>query len=65
MKLPLDDTPGQGWLTDQERARYALTPFANVVARRIETDTLTHVDRDPCPMCGTRGDIGCKHKRRA
>ena len=23
------------------------------------------IDRDPCPMCGTRGDIGCQHQRAA
>jgi len=23
------------------------------------------VDRDECPKCGVRGDIGCKHVRRA
>lgn len=23
------------------------------------------VKRDPCPMCGTRSDIGCKHRRAA
>lgn len=23
------------------------------------------VDRDPCPYCGTRGDIGCRHKPRS
>lgn len=23
------------------------------------------VDRDPCTYCGTRGDIGCKHRRAA
>ena len=21
------------------------------------------IDRDPCAMCGTRGDIGCQHQR--
>lgn len=21
------------------------------------------VDRDPCPRCGVRGDIGCSHRR--
>ena len=63
--MVIDDTPGEGWLNRQERARYALTPFANVVKRAHAAETLTHADRDPCPMCGTRGDIGCKHKMRA
>lgn len=26
---------------------------------------LTRVDRDPCPLCGVRGDIGCSHSRAA
>jgi len=62
----IDDTPGEGWLPNCERARYAIAPMFNTViggARQFQT--LSHVDRDPCPMCGTRGDIGCKHKRRA
>lgn len=21
------------------------------------------IEREPCPMCGVRGDIGCKHRR--
>lgn len=25
----------------------------------------TIVDRDPCFMCGVRGDVGCVHRRRA
>jgi hypothetical protein len=23
------------------------------------------VDRDPCPYCGTRADVGCRHSGRA
>lgn len=66
MSLFLDDAPGEGWLNRQERARYAPTPFANVVkASRLENDSLKRVDRDPCGKCGTRKDIGCKHVRRA
>jgi len=35
----------------------------NLIRKREEfTDTL-RVSRDPCPVCATRGDIGCKHKR--
>lgn len=25
----------------------------------------TFVDRDPCFMCGTRADVGCRHRRAA
>lgn len=63
MSLYLDDTPGEGWLNLQERARYAPAAFLNVVkASRIDHDSLVHVSRDPCPKCGVRGDIGCKHR---
>ena len=66
MTVAIDDTPGDGWLFPSERARFALTPFANVVkADKRSIDTLTIVDRDPCPKCGVRGDIGCKHRGRA
>lgn len=27
--------------------------------------TFQTVSRDPCPKCGVRGDIGCKHRRNA
>lgn len=60
----IDDTPGEGWLPNSERARYAIAPHFNVVARyEVAPDALTNVRRDPCPMCGVRGDVGCKHKR--
>lgn len=66
MTVAIDDTPGEGWLFPSERARYALSPFTNVVKRKgIDRDTLTHISRDPCPKCGVRGDIGCKHRRAA
>lgn len=32
-------------------------PNADIEARRV--------DRDPCPYCGVRADIGCKHRGRA
>lgn len=27
-----------------------------------ETSPIVIVDRDPCLMCGTRGDVGCRHR---
>jgi len=42
----------------QERVRIA-TEEKNRLAEA------NRVSRDPCPMCGVRGDIGCKHKRAA
>lgn len=36
---------------------------AHAAERRGETvQELTRVYRDPCPRCGVRGDIGCKHQ---
>ncbi len=33
-------------------------------AESLETaNKRQRVDRDPCPRCGARGDIGCKHTR--
>lgn len=64
MTVAIDDTPGEGWLFPSERARYALNPHSHTVERyRAKHDTLTIVHRDPCPKCGVRGDIGCKHRR--
>lgn len=41
----------------------------NVAARHTSGATASftgrdqpRVDRDPCPRCGTRGDVGCQHK---
>jgi len=44
----------------------ASAPWQHSVRSPINLDheTLVHVDRDPCPKCGIRGDLGCKHKRR-
>jgi len=30
-------------------------------AGRTDESTLTFVSRDPCPRCGVRRDIGCRH----
>lgn len=66
MRPYINDTPDDRGLFDSERARFAPSPFTNVVKRKgIDHDTLTHVSRDPCPKCGVRGDIGCKHRRAA
>lgn len=61
MSIDLEGTPE--WMGDWERAKYAPTPFINCVPRyRPNHDTLTFVDRDPCPKCGVRKDHGCKHQ---
>lgn len=42
----------------------ATNPWQNHVRdpRKLDNDSLTRVDRDPCPKCGTRADHGCKHR---
>jgi len=30
--------------------------------RKDKMVSLIRVDRDPCPRCATRGDIGCRHR---
>lgn len=39
--------------------------IAHAEASRIEHDRVEglRVQRDPCPMCGVRGDLSCKHRR--
>lgn len=44
------------------RIRRATAPYMNMVQDRVgPIDSLRRVDRDPCPSCGVRKDIGCKH----
>lgn len=31
----------------------------------VTSPDIQPVHRDPCPMCGTRGDIGCRHREAA
>lgn len=33
------------------------------IAQRPRPGGPVLVNRDPCPRCGTRGDIGCKHRQ--
>lgn len=33
--------------------------------KRLEVQDRPRVSRDPCFLCGVRGDVGCKHQRRA
>lgn len=35
----------------------------NLIRKREEFAESLRVSREPCRVCGTRGDIGCKHKR--
>ena len=38
------------------------TPHAARIQAAGSSETLAHIDRDPCFRCGTRADIGCKHQ---
>lgn len=33
------------------------------IAARDRMAEIRRVNRDPCPRCNTRADIGCKHRR--
>lgn len=49
------------WSENAERAAAASETMT--AAKEKDVALLRRVDRDPCPMCGVRGDIGCKHRR--
>jgi hypothetical protein len=43
----------------------ASLPWGNMVRKPvIDHDSLIYVSRDPCPKCGVRADLGCKHTKR-
>lgn len=49
---------GSNYMQDPRRSK--------AIARLVERDRMAnanYVSRDPCPRCGVRGDIGCKHSR--
>ena len=50
------------WLERLETERKSPSRYANVVERTHDVADLI-VNRDPCPKCGVRGDLGCKHRR--
>lgn len=42
----------------------ASLPWGQVVrTSHIDNDSLIYVSRDPCPKCGVRRDLGCKHHK--
>lgn len=47
---------------DSESSHLMVHRVSLISQREAFTDTL-RVDRDPCTYCGTRADIGCKHRR--
>lgn len=39
-------------------------PWGHMVrSPNVDYDSLVHVSRDPCPKCGVRGDLGCRHRK--
>jgi hypothetical protein len=46
----------------ERAAREMEAHVAVTTARRQFVDSL-RVSRDPCPRCGVRGDVGCKHRQ--
>ncbi len=54
------------WREFSGAARAATHRYPEAVTRAEERDAQAdklRVSRDPCPKCGTRGDVGCKHIR--
>jgi hypothetical protein len=37
--------------------------WRNLTELEHQRQELPRVDRDPCPRCGVRGDVGCGHSR--
>ena len=44
------------------RRSYQFQPGYHLAERGPGGPVPEPIDRDPCPMCGIRGDIGCKHR---
>lgn len=53
-----------GWAPDPESAtsRRGELTLARLIARDRRADA-QRTFRDPCPNCGVRADIGCRHRR--
>ena len=47
-----------------ERPAPVATPEPKEDEEEIGVAALNFVDREPCPWCNVRADIGCKHSRR-
>lgn len=45
-------------IRDNKVALRAIAQRAEIMARAVP-------GRDPCPRCGVRGEVGCKHRRNA
>lgn len=53
---------GIGQRPDAARRAYEAHSMA-IAAERQRIADENRVRRDPCPMCGTRADYGCRHQR--
>lgn len=55
---------GKHWTQSEEMRPYLVEQFARAAKMLAERDAAISraVSRDPCPKCGVRGDIGCRHK---
>ena len=75
--MPKKSLPGEKLLWDDGSGggTFVSSPFSRTTRRQISA-VMKHLDekdrvrsltvkRDPCPMCGVRMDVGCKHRRAA
>lgn len=55
----------RGIRSDSHNAQAVRRAHAHASARLAfkERAEASMTDRDPCPRCGTRPDVGCKHRR--
>lgn len=58
---------GGTWLPGDEPREYRTKGYQRAIrsAASKEAALARRVDRDPCPVCATRGDLGCAHRRMA
>lgn len=56
---------GHAWQPSEDPRDYRTTGFHRVLASQADkaATEARRVSRDPCPVCATRADIGCKHRR--
>ena len=57
--VPPGNVNSRGIAYAQDAERAAITS-----SHRARVDALRVFGRDPCPKCGVRGELGCKHRGR-
>ena len=58
--------PENQWTGTGDYTRQRIERFERVAASMAEKDRIAEqrrVNRDPCPKCAVRADIGCRHRR--